>query len=137
MTRSLTRPLMIASLLASTGMPAATPSMAQDAAGLATYRNERHGFSLSYPMAQFIALPTKTQMETLGQDAAALLALMRFTSPFNMTGSPTITLPSGFTDRGTPIAYQLVGRHFSEELLVRAGRAYQRVTDAHRKHPRI
>ncbi len=87
--------------------------------------------------AQFIASPTKTQMETLGQDAAALLALMRFTSPFNMTGSPTITLPSGFTDRGTPIAYQLVGRHFSEELLVRAGRAYQRVTDAHRKHPRI
>jgi amidase len=87
--------------------------------------------------AQFIASPTKTQMETLGQDPAALLALMRFTSPFNMTGSPTITLPSGFTDRGTPIAYQLVGRHFAEDLLVRAGRAYQRATDWHRKHPRV
>ncbi len=87
--------------------------------------------------AQFIASPTKAQMETLGQDPAALLALMRFTSPFNMTGSPTITLPSGFTARGTPIAFQLVGRHFSEELLVRAGRAYQRATDWHRKHPRL
>ena len=87
--------------------------------------------------AQFIASPTKAQMETLGQDADALLALMRFTSPFNMSGSPTITLPSGFTTKATPIAFQLVGRHFSEDLLVRAGRAYQRVTDWHRKHPRL
>ena len=87
--------------------------------------------------AQFIASPTTAQMETLGQDAAALLALMRFTSPFNMTGSPAITLPSGFTDRATPIAFQLVGKHFSEDLLVRAGRAFQRVTDFHRKHPRL
>ena len=47
-------------------------------------------------------------------------ALMRFTSPFTMSGSPTITLPSGFTSRGTPIAFQLGGRHFSEDLLVRA-----------------
>jgi amidase len=87
--------------------------------------------------AQFIASPTKAQMETLGQDADALLALMRFTSPFNMTGSPSITLPSGFTNNDTPIAFQLIGRHFSEDLLVRAGRAYQRVTDWHRKHPRL
>ena len=87
--------------------------------------------------AQFIASPTKVQMETLGQDANALLALMRFSAPFNMSGSPTITLPSGFTTKGTPIAFQLVGRHFSEELLVRAGRAYQRVTGWHRKHPRL
>ena len=62
-------------------------------------------------------------------------ALMRFTSPFNMSGSPTITLPSGFASRGTPIAFQLVGRHFFKDLLVRAGRAYQRETDWHRKHP--
>jgi amidase len=87
--------------------------------------------------AQFIASPTKAKMETLGQDADALLALMRFTSPFNMTGSPSITLPSGLTNKGTPIAFQLIGRHFSEDLLVRAGRAYQHVTDWHRKHPRI
>ena len=85
--------------------------------------------------AQFIASPSKAQMDTLGEDPDALLASMRFTSPFNLSGSPTITLPSGFTARGTPIAFQLVGRHFSEDLLVRAGRAYQRETDWHRKHP--
>ena len=64
-------------------------------------------------------------------------ALMRFTSPFNMSGSPPITLPSGFASRGTPIAFQLGGRHFFEDLLVRDGRAFQRETDWHRKHPRL
>jgi amidase len=87
--------------------------------------------------AQFIPSPTMAQMATLGQDPAQLLALMRFTSPFDMSGSPTITLPSGYTTRGTPIAFQLVSRHLEEELLVRAGRAYQRETDWHRAHPRM
>jgi amidase len=87
--------------------------------------------------AQFIASPTMAQMATLGQDAAQLLALMRFTSPFDMSGSPAITLPCGFTAKGTPVAFQLVSRHLEEQLLVRAGRAYQRETDWHRTHPQL
>ena len=87
--------------------------------------------------AQFIASPTVKQMDTLGRDPSALLSLTRFTSPFDMSGSPTITLPSGFTDAGTPIAFQLVARHMEEQLLVRAGRAYQRETNWHRRHPKM
>ncbi len=87
--------------------------------------------------AQFIASPTVKQMATLGQDPSALLSLTRFTSPFDMSGSPTITLPSGFTSAGTPMAFQLVSRHMEEELLVSAGRAFQRETDWHRKHPKL
>lgn len=87
--------------------------------------------------AQFIASPTVKQMATLGRDPGALLSLMRFTSPFDMSGSPTITLPSGFTGAGTPIAFQLVSRHMEEELLVSAGRAFQRETNWHRQHPKL
>jgi amidase len=87
--------------------------------------------------AQFIASPTMAQMAALGQDAAQLLALMRFSSPFDMAGSPTITLPCGFTAKGTPVAFQLVSRHMEEDVLVRAGRAYQRETDWHRSHPKM
>jgi amidase len=87
--------------------------------------------------AQFIPSPTMAQMATLGQDPEALLALMRFTSPFDMSGSPTITLPSGFTAKNVPIAIQLVSRHMEEQVLVRAGRAYQRETDWHRIHPKL
>jgi hypothetical protein len=32
------------------------------AMGLATYNNEKHGFSLAYPTSQFLALPTATRM---------------------------------------------------------------------------
>ena len=37
-------------------MPKAMASAAMDA-GLATYENDKHGFSMSYPAAQFLALP--------------------------------------------------------------------------------
>jgi amidase len=54
-----------------------------------------------------------------------------------MSGHPTITLPAGFTDRGLPVAVQLVAAHLREDLLVRAGRAFQRETDWHRRHPTL
>jgi amidase len=86
---------------------------------------------------QGIASPTTAQMARLGEDAEMLNALLRFTCPFNMTGSPTITLPCGFTAAGTPVAFQFVGRHLEEEMLVRAGYAYQTATDWHRKAPAL
>lgn len=84
-----------------------------------------------------IASPTTAQMAHLGEDAEMLNALLRFTCPFNMMCSPTITLPCGFTDAGTPVAFQLLGRHLEEETLVRAGHAYQTATDWHRRHPAL
>jgi amidase len=87
--------------------------------------------------AQSIASPTTAQLAHLGDNAEMLNALVRYTMPFNMSGSPTITLPCGFTDAGTPVAFQFVGRHFEEEMLVRAGYAYQTATDWHRQHPAL
>lgn len=82
-----------------------------------------------------IASPTVAQMATLGENPDLISALLRFTCPLDMTGSPTITLPAGFTAQNTPIAFQFVSRHFEEDLLVRAGWAYQQATDWHRQHP--
>lgn len=53
-----------------------------------------------------------------------------------MTGNPTITMPAGFSG-DLPLGVQLVGRHFDEALLVRAGHAYQSATDWHRRHPPV
>ncbi len=86
---------------------------------------------------QNLASPTNKQMATLGEDPAALDMLVRFTAPFDYTGSPTITLPSGFTKAGTPVAFQLVGRHMEEDMLLRAGHAYQQATDFHKAHPKV
>jgi amidase len=85
--------------------------------------------------ATAVASPTMAQMAGLAEDADLISGLLRYTCPFDMTGSPTITLPGGFTPQGTPTAFQFVSRHFEEELLVRAGWAYQQATDWHRSHP--
>jgi amidase len=87
--------------------------------------------------AQSVASPTIAQFARLGENTGLLTDLVRFTMPFNMTGSPTITLQCGVTDAGTPVAFQFVGRHLEEEMLVRAGHAYQTATDWHRGHPAL
>ena len=82
--------------------------------------------------AQYKASLMVSQMANLADNAKTLGMLLRFTAPFDYTGSPVITLTSGFTRAGTPIAFQLVGRHLEEDLLLRAGHAYQQATDWHK-----
>lgn len=84
-----------------------------------------------------IASPTMERMSQMGVDAELMAAMLRYTCPFDMTGSPTITLPGGFTPAGMPVAFQFVARHFDEALLVRAGAAFQQATDWHRRHPAL
>ena len=84
-----------------------------------------------------LSSPTNAKMATLTEDAEMISGLLRYTCPFDMTGSPTITLPTGFTPAGTPVAFQFVARHFEEDLLVRAGWHYQQATDWHRRHPSL
>ncbi len=86
---------------------------------------------------QPFAAPTVATMATLGQEPGQLAALVRYTAPFDMSGHPTITLPAGFTAGGLPVAVQLVAGWLREERLVRAGRAFQRETDWHRRHPAV
>ena len=59
----------------------------------------------------------------------------RFAAPFDLSGSPTISLPCGFLSDGRPVSLQLIGRHLDESLLCRAGRTFERATDWHEQHP--
>lgn len=95
------------------------------------------GIDLLLIPATGMASPTLAEMNGFGENADLMLALLQYTSPFDMTGSPTITFPAGFTEVGTPIGLQFVSRHFEEDLLLRAGHAFQQVTDWHKKHPAL
>jgi aspartyl-tRNA(Asn)/glutamyl-tRNA(Gln) amidotransferase subunit A len=61
----------------------------------------------------------------------------RFTRPFNGLGLPALSLPCGFSRAGLPLAFQIVGRPFDEATVLRAGHAYQRVTDWHARVPEL
>ena len=59
-----------------------------------------------------------------GQDDA-LTSLIRFTSPFNQTGIPAISVPIAGGESGLPVGLQLVAPPFQEALLLRAAVAVQ------------
>lgn len=54
-----------------------------------------------------------------GIDEAIGNAITRYTSFFNMTGHPALTMPCGMHSEGLPIGLQLVGRYFDEKTLFR------------------
>ena len=57
--------------------------------------------------------------------------------PFNLTGSPTLALPCGFSSSGLPLSLQLSGRAFEEGTVLRAGYAYERETAWHTRRPPV
>ena len=79
--------------------------------------------------------PTVDGFMALMDSPDGLHRLTRYTAPHDMSGSPTLSLPCGFSAQGRPLGFQLVGRDFGEDLLLRAGHAYQQHTDWHHRHP--
>ncbi|RUV83711.1 amidase [Mesorhizobium sp. M1A.F.Ca.IN.020.06.1.1] len=53
-------------------------------------------------------------------------AITRYTTFFNMTGHPALTMPCAMHSEGLPIGLQLVGRYFDEMTVLRAAHAIER-----------
>ncbi len=49
----------------------------------------------------------------------------------NIVGLPAISIPCGTDSQGLPVGMQIIGKHYSEELLCSVAAAYQRETDHH------
>jgi aspartyl-tRNA(Asn)/glutamyl-tRNA(Gln) amidotransferase subunit A len=58
-----------------------------------------------------------------------------FAATANLTGIPSLALPTGFTNKGLPLGVQLMGPRFSEEMLFEIGKSYQLDSDYHTKLP--
>ncbi|MEQ8366519.1 MAG: amidase family protein, partial [Roseicyclus sp.] len=84
-----------------------------------------------------VPVPTiaETTEGSAGDVAAIIAKLTRNTRGINYLGLPSIAIPIGFSASGLPIACQIVGRPWSEPLLLRIADAFQCVTDFHRRTP--
>lgn len=60
-----------------------------------------------------------------------------FTVAANLTGTPALALPAGFSKNGLPVGFQLMGPRFSEKTLFTLGNLYQSKTDWHLKGPSL
>lgn len=74
------------------------------------------------------------ELEIEGQKVPGRNAL-RATVPFDLTGSPALSVPFGWTNDGLPIGVQLVGRHYEEATILRAGAALEELHRANRRRP--
>ena len=81
--------------------------------------------------------PMPSAAEWIEMAKGDIAPLLRYTAPFNLTGMPALTMNGGFDKRGAPIGFQLVGKHLSEDLLLRVGHAFQSITDWHTRHPAL
>ena len=68
-------------------------------------------------------------------DAMPPALLGRHTGVFSTAGVPTITVPCGLSSGGLPVGMSLTARAWHEPTVLRAGHAYQSVTDWHRRTP--
>ncbi|HEY9447268.1 MAG TPA: amidase [Burkholderiales bacterium] len=58
-------------------------------------------------------------------------------APFNVTGSPTLAVPVGYSKAGLPLGMQIVGKPFSEALVYRVADAYEQATGWGKRHPAL
>lgn len=61
--------------------------------------------------------------------------LLKFTSPFSLSGHPAVSVPCGFTADGLPLSMQLIGNYGREDILLRFAYAYEEATEWHLCHP--
>lgn len=59
------------------------------------------------------------------------------TMPFNVTGNPAMSIPTGFSAAGLPLSMQIVGRYFDEATVFKIGQAYEQATDWHTQWPTL
>jgi aspartyl-tRNA(Asn)/glutamyl-tRNA(Gln) amidotransferase subunit A len=59
----------------------------------------------------------------------------RNNSPFDVYGSPAISVPCGFTASGLPIGVHIVGRHGGEATVLQLAHAYEQATEWHKRRP--
>ena len=58
------------------------------------------------------------------------------TLPLNIAGIPGLSIPAGFCD-GLPVGMQILGKPFSEEMLLHVAYAYEQAAGWHKQRPKL
>ena len=60
-----------------------------------------------------------------------------YTIPINLAGIPAISLNCGYSKNNLPIGLQIIGKHFSEETILRAAFNFEQNCEVEKKKPEI
>ena len=118
------------------GVPISAADYAQSMRWL---RDWRLDVSRLFGDVDFLLTPTTPLVATKIAASADMISatrqLSRFTVGLGAAGFPAMSVPCGFDSEGLPVGMQLVGAHFAEPVLLRAGVEYQKRTEFHRQVP--
>jgi len=62
-------------------------------------------------------------------DPVAMYLCDIFSAPANLTGVPSLAIPSGWTKDGLPFSIQFMASHFREDLLFEVGKKFEEIKD--------
>jgi aspartyl-tRNA(Asn)/glutamyl-tRNA(Gln) amidotransferase subunit A len=65
----------------------------------------------------------------------AIMERPSLTMPFNVTGSPAMSVCCGYTEAGLPLSFQIVGKRFEDATVLRAAHAYEQATPWRDRRP--
>ena len=89
---------------------------------------------LVMPTAKTAAPPVGDDPVITSKEMAASQTLV-LTRPFNLAGCPALSINCGFTASGLPIGFQIGGKPFAEETVLRVAHAYEQATPWHTMRP--
>jgi aspartyl-tRNA(Asn)/glutamyl-tRNA(Gln) amidotransferase subunit A len=96
-------------------------------------------FALAFEKCDLIVGPTAPttafEIGAKSDDPVQMYLGDIFTIPAPLAGLPALSIPCGFDAAGLPVGLQLMGKHFSEGLLLGAAHRYQQATDWHERVP--
>jgi Asp-tRNA(Asn)/Glu-tRNA(Gln) amidotransferase A subunit family amidase len=83
----------------------------------------------SAPLPAWSAVPGMGDMMIEGKEIDNSLSRAFLVMPFNLTGQPAISIPSGFSSTGLPLGVQIVGRKYEDLEVLQAAAALEKELD--------
>ncbi|HEU5256665.1 MAG TPA: amidase [Vicinamibacterales bacterium] len=74
---------------------------------------------------------------TIAEGTNPTAVSIRNTSPFDVLGLPTISVPCGFTSSSLPIGLQITGAPFADSTVLAMAHAYEQATNWHTMRPTL
>ncbi len=70
-------------------------------------------------------LESGTNYPIINKKALNIVSWISYTYPFNMSGLPAASIPSGWNKSGLPIGMQIVGKRFDEKTVLQVSKAFE------------
>jgi aspartyl-tRNA(Asn)/glutamyl-tRNA(Gln) amidotransferase subunit A len=97
---------------------------------------QRREIAKTFPAVDLLITPTMARTAESFPDSKNFDPVgTRNTSPFDVFGLPTVTVPCGFSKSGLPIGLQISGAPFAESTVFTLAYAYQQETSWYKRHP--